>query len=137
MSTPLVLLAWSHKYQKTELLRVENHFTCRLEELNNDDDMRLLVFTVNVLNFPCSRIMVTALWGNGREHLRLTCDEFGEILEALDFSRRVSNGDVGQKVGRWEKRVPLVYIGCVYTRDEMVSELHVFPPLSDDLHICG
>ena len=70
-------------------------------------------------------------------HLRLTCDEFGEILEALDFSRRVSNGDVGQKVGRWEKRVPLVYIGCVYTRDEMVSELHVFPPLSDDLHICG
>ena len=26
---------------------------------------------------------------------------------------------------------------CVYARDEIVSELYVFPPLCDDLRICG
>ena len=26
---------------------------------------------------------------------------------------------------------------CVYARDGIVSELYVFPPLCDDLRICG
>ena len=102
-----------------------------LEELNNDDDMRLLVFAVNVLNFPCcSRMMVTSLWGNGRweletqgrgpgwivEHLRLTCDEFGEILEALDFSRRVSNGQIWKKLAQGEESSIGLYRVCIYKR---------------------